>query len=382
MVVCRGDYDGDRAWICWDPEIVDPFQNAQVPQPLSHETFGIEKDETKVSQLLGSEQYMNQFLTHAFEFNLQMNMLGICSNYHESLCYHMGSIDSYQAVNVGLLLGNLVDSAKAGFKFDGTKWTAYLDQLGLPQSFERPAFKDKKRSRKKKDNLIDELVFSVAKEEREKALKQFTLHFKDVISWDEDLVRPRSQELKEAGANPTLENVLKHLKDGLERIIAFWRDNAKREDDDEGFPIARKANLMSFNAVVEKCRQDFVALRPIVDESIAVTCPDTIRRWQDDHSSGRSSHWDLLKASVAFYHYHESVSFIWHIAGIELGHIKVSKGGRGTYRSVVNPIFETLKLDNKLVEGAKRRETQMEELRRLEYDDDDEFGSDIDWMDL
>ncbi|KAF9769176.1 hypothetical protein IL306_013421, partial [Fusarium sp. DS 682] len=26
-----GDYDGDRAWICWDSDIVDNFQNAKVP---------------------------------------------------------------------------------------------------------------------------------------------------------------------------------------------------------------------------------------------------------------------------------------------------------------------------------------------------------------
>ncbi|KAF5661327.1 qde-1 RNA-dependent RNA polymerase [Fusarium circinatum] len=26
-----GDYDGDRAWICWDSDIVDNFRNAEVP---------------------------------------------------------------------------------------------------------------------------------------------------------------------------------------------------------------------------------------------------------------------------------------------------------------------------------------------------------------
>ncbi len=381
-IAYSGDYDGDTAWICWEPEIVDPFKNAEVPDFPKPETYGIEKDQTKVSDLLKHGDYMNRFLCHAFQFNLQMNMLGMCSNYHESLCYHSNSIDSPEAISIGVLLSYLVDSAKGGFTFDDTKWAAYLQSLGLPRNLEPPAYKDRSKARRMKDNLIDQLVFHVAKEEREKALKNFTKHFQDVSSWDEDLVRLRKEETEEAKTNKALYSVLKNLKAGLEDILTFWKKHAKRDDEDEDHSSAKKGSGLSFRSVVEKCRGYFLALQPTIEETITGEVPDSIRRWQRDQSAGRSSYWDLLKASVAFYHYHKSVSFIWHTAGVELGEIKATKGGRGTYRCVVNEVFDTLKMDGKLVDGDKRREMEVEELKRAGGDNNDEFGSDVDMSEL
>ena len=307
-------------------------------------------------------------------------MLGICSNYHESLCYRDSSINSPSAIDIGLLLGYLVDSAKGGFIFDDARWTAHLRQSDLPTSLKPPAYRERKTSRAKKDNLIDQLVFHVAKEEREKALKYFNRRFDNVVSWDGDLVELRKCEVEEAKSNMTIENVLRHLKAGLESIFAYWKKHAKREDDEDDARSRRRGSVLSFRLVVEKCREDFIALQPIIDERSNSEGCDTVQRWQHEHSAGRSSYWDLLKASVAFYHFHKSVSFIWHIAGVELGEIKVTKGGRGTYRCVDNRIYHTLKMDGKLVPEAKRMAMQMEELNKVE--DDDEFGSDADFMDL
>lgn len=367
-----GDYDGDTAWICWDPDIVDPFKNADLPEFPPLKSYGIEKDTTKVSEIIAFDDYMNRFLHHAFQFNLQKSMLGICSNYHESLCYRESAIDSPQTISIGVLLGNLVDSAKGGFKFDEAKWTALLKRLGLPRTLDPPAYKDRKNVKRMKDNLIDQLVFYVAKDEREKALKNFSDHFQNVSSWDEDLVGLYRQETQEAKTNKVLQSVLKNLKAGLEAIFTSWKTYAKREDDDDDSPSTKRAPGLSFRSVVEKCRADFVVLPPTTDEMILPDTSDTLRRWQRDHSSGKSSYWDLLKANFAFYHFHKSTSFIWHVAGIELGEIKAMKDNRGTYRCVVNYVFDTLKIDGKMVDGSKRREIQLDELKRAEADEDDD----------
>ena len=385
MFASSGDYDGDTAWICWDPDIVDPFENAMVPLHAPPESYGIEKDNVRILDLLLSPNSTNSFLSHAFDFNMQMSMLGVCTKYHEALCYHNGTIESSAAIEIAILLGNLVDSAKGGFKFDDTKWKAYLNQLGLPKNIEPPAYKDKRRSREKSDNLIDQLVFHVAKEEREKALKSFTERFEVVSPWDEDLVRLQKEEVEEARTNKSLHAVLLNLKASLEAVFDYWKEHAKREDDEEDLPSARTDNVSSFRGIVEKCRADFVAIKPKIDETLFGESSDRIRRWQQDHLRGKVSYWDLLKASVAFHHFHKSVAFIWYVAGIELGEIKATRGGRASYRTVVNPVHSTLKMDGKLNDGAKRREMQMEELRKAkihEEEEEDEFGSDLDMMEL
>lgn len=380
-----GDYDGDQAWVCWDPDIVQPLRNANVPPIPKLESYGIEKDNSTVADLVAHPNYTNMFLRHAFNFNLQANMLGICTVYHESYCYHEKAIGSPQAVSIAILLGNLVDSAKGGFQFDEAKWAAYLKANKLHRGLSTPAYKDRLRA-KPTDNLIDHLVFVVAKRARQKALQEFDKHFNDVSPRDDDLFRIRNEEVEAAKSNRSLAEVLQNLKRDLEAIHTFWRINARPEDADEDLrPPRRKSDAPpSFRTIVERCRADFVNLKPTTTTLNGSPPPaetsDRIAGWQRDHARGRSSHWDLLKASVAFYHYYQT-SFIWHTAGIELGEIKATAGGRGAaYRVVVGEVFGAFKVDRKVVDGARRREEVAEREGggegRVEGDegDGDEFG--------
>lgn len=372
--------------MCWDPNIVVPFRNSPIPNVPAPESYGIKKDSIKVSDLLQYDDYMNRFLGHAFDFNLRMNMLGICTNYHEALCYHKNTIASREAIDIAALLGNLVDSNKQGYNFDEAKWAAYLKSKKLPRRYDTPAYNNKSKAIEKPGNLIDDLVFNVAKKQRTKALEKFTKHFKDVESWDTDLTRLRNEEMEKSKSNKLIAEVLENLKASLEKILQYWKVHVHREDDDDP-TSTRKSDGISFRATVDKCRQDFVALAPITIKNILPTAhesnptvdvPDTIRRWQRAHAAGKPSRWDLLKASVAFYHHHKR-NFVWYIAGVELGQIKAMARGGGSYRIVVNEMFDSFKLDGKLVDGAKRREMQLEafEPKAVAEDDDDaetEYG--------
>lgn len=369
--VASGDYDGDQAWVCWDPDIVQPFRNADVPPPPELGYYGIEKDNSKVADFFAQPDYINMFLRHAFSFNLQASMLGICTLYHESYCYHQNAMDSSQAVSMAFLLGNLVDSAKGGFQFDEAKWAAYLKKNGL-RTLSKPAYKDRQKA-KPTDHLIDNLVFVVAKRAREKALSEFDKHFVDVSPRDDDLFRIRNEEVEQAKTNKPLAQVLKNLEADLKPINTFWRINARPEDADDDLRPPRKPGLPSFRTIVERVRADFVSLKPTLDDPPPTETSDRISSWQRDHARGRSSYWDLLKASVAFYHYFQS-SFIWHMAGIELGEIKATARGRGTYRAVVGEVFDALKLDRRVADGARRRELFEREGGRGVQEEEDEFG--------
>ena len=365
---------------------MQPFKNADVPPSPRLETYGFEKDTSKVSDFLPHSDYMNKFLRHSFNFSLRADMLGQCSLYHERYCYHNKAIDSPQAVSIALLLGNLVDSAKGGLLFDENKWFTYLTKNQLATFLPSPAFRDKNNA-KPTDNLIDHLVFVVAKSVRQKALGEFAKQFADVSPMDDDLFRIRHEEYEEAKGNKHLAIVLKNLDTELKKIHDFWSRNAKREDDIEDIirPSRKSDTTMTFRNLVEKCRADFLNLKPTLDDDDNESAPpgeatsDRISHWQRDHARGRSSYWDLLKASVAFHLFYRS-TFIWHVAGVELGEIKATAKGRGSYRAVVGEVFDAFKLDKRAVEGAMRREVLGREVapsfhdEQEEEEEEDEFG--------
>ena len=355
---------------------MQPFRNADVPPFPGLESYGIEKDTSTVADVESHHDYMNRFLRHAFNFNLQPNMLGTCTRYHEAYCYHEKAIGSTQAISMAVLLGNLVDSAKGGFQFDDAKWVAYLKKNGLSRRLAKPAYRDRLRA-KPTDHLIDYLVFVVAKRVRQKALHEFDKRFIDVSPRDDDLFRIRNEEYGEAKTNRLLANVLKNLEIGLKDINTFWSVHARPESLDEDPRPSRKSDAMTFTNLVERCRADFVSLKPTLDDQFSSETSDRISSWQRDHARGRSSYWDLLKASVAFHLYYQR-SFVWHVAGIELGEIKATACGRGTYRTVFGDVFEAFKLDKRVVDRAMRKDlSDKEEGSRIieeGEEDEDEFG--------
>ena len=366
-----GDYDGDKAWVCWNPDIVEPFRNAQVPDLPGIEFFGMEKDATKVSDLLSHHDYVDQIVHRGLDFNLQPNMLGICSLYYERYCYHDNAIDSEPAIQIAALLGHLVDSAKGGYIFDNRMWTDYLKKHNLPMNLTEPAYKD--RNARPTKHLIDHLVHVTAKNIKDDVLKKFSEHFQDVSDRDDDLFRLRTEAVEEAKGNKELAQVLDNLKIGLKTIKDFWIRHAHVEDD-EAVYATRKSNPLPFSSLVERCREDFLNLAPTLDSP---PTSDKIATWQRDHAAGRSTYWDLLKASVAFYH-HSKGTFVWHVAGVELGEIKVTARGRGTYRPVDEKVYKVTKVNPKAVDRVLRREIlECEGGGKIdgEFDDsDDGFG--------
>lgn len=73
-----GDYDGDKAWICWDPDIVKNFVSHPLPPQPDLSPY-IKKDKTTLDDLrrkYGEEDYINVMIEKAFCFNLGQKFLG------------------------------------------------------------------------------------------------------------------------------------------------------------------------------------------------------------------------------------------------------------------------------------------------------------------
>lgn len=335
------------------------------------EEYGIEKDEVKVSDLLPLPDFTSAFLLHAFSFNLQPGLLGLCTMYHEALCYSGTAIDDPKAVCIGALLGQLVDRAKAGIIFDEDKWTKLLKKLGLPTWHRKPAYKDKEKARPT-DHLIDNLVFRDAKGVREKALGDFNRHFAQVASWDEDLVRIYNSETELAKNDKVLANVLDDLKAKLNKITDYWIRNVRVIDDNE-LQYTRKPNSPPFSAVVERCRADFLTIKPC--SAPGVDSFHVVERWNRESGSGGfgAKYWSWLKASVFFQHRdNHRRRLVWYVAGVELGEMKALARGTGTYRLVKREVHHAMKLNAKLVDEFKRDSILKAE--EAEEDEEDEYG--------
>ena len=356
-----GDYDGDKSWICWDDRVVQPFRNAPVPVESPAQDFHIVTDDTRVATIMSEQHPIEVFLQHGFTFALQTNMLGSCTTYHEAMCYARNRIDDKDSIAIAWLLGHLVDSAKSGHQFDDAKWKRYLREHKLPARFASPAYKDAKK-RPRKDNVIDELVFRVAQAEIDKALTLLHERYGDVPTYDKDLNDLQSTEIESAKTDPALKTALRHAKDSIDTIRDYWQQHVSNRDGEDFVQPIKGDDDWNFGSVVQKCRDDFLSIAPYPDE----TAPDhesskLVQRWAQDHSRGKSGHWDLVKASIGYQKFSRG-TFIWHIAGRELCEIKAAAGNRGSYRPIVHPIFRAMKIDGKSVDRFKGPEGDSEDL--------------------
>lgn len=348
-----GDYDGDKAWICWEPEIVGPFENASVPPSPPPGYYGIEETKLKVKEIIDRPDYMSQFLRHAFHFNLQSNMLGSCTAYHEAYCYKKKSINDESAIAMAHLLGKLVDRAKAGYSFDDAKWISFLKNRNLPTFQRKPAYKNKRSERPTK-HTIDRLVFEVAANIRERVLQDFTIAFANAGTWDDDLGHLWSLEYQRAKQDEDLMKVREDLRRKLEVIFDFWKREVERGDElDMVKPLKRKGGAsMTFSALAGYCRDSFLAIQPL--EKITHSVVD---RWRSEAETPTAigGSWRCIKASALFYLWHKSGKFVWYVAGLELGQIKAQAKGLDNYHTIVGGLYEFYKMDGKMLRRSQGR---------------------------
>ncbi|CAK7264606.1 hypothetical protein SEPCBS57363_001160 [Sporothrix epigloea] len=195
-----GDYDGDMAWVCWDPRIVDNFANAPPPPEYKLLDMGyMRKVSTTMNQLAktalespfgtagttgtaakstGAEarlpwRLLAEMVDRSFAFSMKENLLGKVTVYKEDLCYMRNTIGDKTANVLSTLLSDLVDRAKQGNDFTVQDFERLrVDMLegprkGMPAPRypPKPAYKysDRSGSAKKAGHIVDYLKFDVAK---------------------------------------------------------------------------------------------------------------------------------------------------------------------------------------------------------------------------
>ena len=350
-----GDYDGDKVWVCWDRDIVEPFRNA--PLPANPVSLSLESDQKKIADHT-SEPPSDSFLHHCLRFNSRPLLLGLCTNYKDRLCYSQNSVASEQALTLSQLLSNLVDSRKAGHYFDMAAWDKFREHHKLPTLLDNPVYKKRKTQQLTKrpgqwDHVLDYLFFDVADDIAEKARRNFQTSSADRN--DPQLADKWHQMQKDALGDQDLLAVLKKLSNDLDAVRSKWVRLMGPEK--HGSSSRFKENLITvysqYTAIVPESRN-----HPLVFF------------WKR-YAEQPWSDWKLLKASAVFAnHSHFNAKFPWYMAGRELGFLKSQASGFP--RSMIADVYQSLKSDGAYIERQRQARAAIIDLGQSDSDDSDD----------
>ncbi|KAI3336350.1 hypothetical protein HD806DRAFT_527959 [Xylariaceae sp. AK1471] len=333
-----GDYDGDIAWICWEPTIVNNFTNAPLPKVpdlfASGDLTKITGTYKELARSIRLKDVTAEFIDQAFRFNMDQSLLGACTNYKEKLCYSRNSVSDGLAIYLSTLISHLVDRAKQGIVFTEKDWAQMRKTMNAQQ---RHAQRGKKQldplppQYKNKDwggngsptHIIDYVKFEIGKPTVEIELRKLNDYLSQAKKFDEDLVkffgyfekfkRPFDVRKKDEQAGNfkknTWETVLEELEKSIKAVESDWNPH-KPPDGFEGM-------LMRLH----ERWQNIVPTDKVNSKTVRSLCEDGL-------ASVGLSQWDLLKASYCFKMYYNK-SFPWYMAGYQLAFLKSITVSRG-----------------------------------------------------
>ncbi|ESZ94181.1 RNA polymerase RNA dependente [Sclerotinia borealis F-4128] len=338
-----GDYDGDKAWICWDPNIVESFANADVPKVPDLDKDGfIEQDKMTYAQLTkGHSDPTNTFLRASFEFNMHQSLLGSSTAFKENIAYKLRDLNKPELIFLSTLLSNLVDQPKQGFIFTEKHLKKVKEHIiattGTPFI---PQYKDKTCLPNNKNHILDHMII-LAHQQTEKLLTDIQDSIVRPVEYDPVLAQfylcqrkkakvptegSATQEEHERAAQWKL--LLDQLNEDVNTIRIKWKGSFKRKpssklmrEDDESMP--------EFAPIRDSCFEEFRAIKPHPGSKLFLT-------WLDNDTESEFGQWALLRASALYATYAPSKyhrgpvmvsSLVWWMAGKQYAFMKATDSG-------------------------------------------------------
>ncbi|UKZ88673.1 uncharacterized protein TrAFT101_004417 [Trichoderma asperellum] len=394
-----GDYDGDMAWVCWDPRIVQNFRNASVPEPADFITGGyLRKNTTKFTSILDSlasddsnknadtkseqlEEACLDFTSQAFLFNLQPSFLGRCTKYKERLCYTLPkSVQDERVIRLSQLLGYLVDQKKQGIEFTDEDWKRFQkSQLGMKRPFlEDPEYAKEKGERRPNIggllHILDYLRFDVADKVISNVLEDLSkkINANGAMAYDEDLTKLYNMYDERASGKDEDSSYCRQLRTHLQKEIDALRDEW-RISFRKGSNGVENSN---FANKVEAIYQKWLDIKPPEELLASGHFPELL---PDPNKDSATSNWELLKASTTFKR-HDKSTFAWHMAGKQLAYIKAMAHrvpGETSKVLMIPEMWGILRPDKKFImslsmqrEAARDSESAVALEEVFEFDDD------------
>ncbi|KAI9652573.1 MAG: hypothetical protein M1831_006676 [Alyxoria varia] len=364
-----GDYDGDCFWICWEPKLVLPFRNApaptRTPQP---ESLGIKVNRTTCRDSWTSDPTLRTFLSQAFEFQMQPQQLGKCTNFLEKFRYSTGQLQGSDFEKLADIHDLIIDAPKNGYTLTDQAWSELISSLDVPlRQLVDPAYKNlasqglfsSANESTKRDDIIDYLVFHVAREKSRGFVKDLEESLHQIAStWEESLVRPLKLVQEQYRGDPEICAVLNRLMpNDVSPIIRPWLDAGIMSSR----ALSQGQNDVEavWAAARDQCSELFKALKPRLEDDGVLDPTDsrykiradpcsnpTVKAWLLNVTDHGMSHWDAIKTAALYKHFHPRPDFIFHIAGYNLCRIKAESLTTSVNRPEIctTAIFSHLKM--------------------------------------
>lgn len=366
-----GDYDGDIAWVCWEPTIVNNFTSADVPDVPNLVKEGyIQKVSMTYEELVVTHPEEDPdllFMRKSLEFNLRPSMLGLATIFKEDVSYTFG-INSKETIYFCQLLSDLVDQAKQGYIFrdiDFDKFKKKMAPAGVRQPHHKSGYETVNSS-----YIIDYLK-AVARDRVNSTLGEFHHHLEarkpPGLDWDEDLVEYNKEARKNAAKFSDWKDLISDLDEDIREIKDDWKKHfsGSRGPGDDEFDPASMAFIL-------ECFVRFQDIKPHVENSLTTSLVPT-------SLNPECTPWALLKASVLFGSYRPGYlkKFPWWMAGRQLLELKARKthGVSGPPHVVVPSMFIIQKPDVSIIRQLRCQDitsgdgvsvTNIEELEALQ----------------
>jgi hypothetical protein len=340
-----GDYDGDKFWLCWEPDLVHPFQNAPAPlTALLPQQYGIRKDTRTLREVMTHRELstVDNLLKEVLDFRMAPNLLGVVTNFLEKQAYKENRLSSTRLNALYDMHDLLVDAPKNGYIFSQADYNYFIRselRCGNPK---QPAYKKamedcenakelgeaekvrEKNYNHKQDNILDYLYFEVLRKHDVDTLKKVKDSFSKEVSDDPALQYPYI-DLRDHGSDivrTELGSLVKKFKD-IERI---WLNK-----------IMGKAILTSdgYNDAIDSCHRKFRSLIPTQADH------QDIKPLLHPYLDFNFSVWESVRASALYTTLPKRHTLVWQIAGRELAKIKCAPLPGA--KLVASSIFASLK---------------------------------------
>ncbi|KAI3396950.1 hypothetical protein diail_11563 [Diaporthe ilicicola] len=340
-----GDYDGDKAWVTWHPELVANFKNADVPPKPDFSAYITTDRDTleDLRNLYGEEHYIDAMVTRAIGFGLRPKFLGPCTAYKEKLSYSLNSLSDERTIKLSWLLSELADQPKQGILFGRSEWIRFRDDVvGTRRHLPTPLYKAGNGSLGPGTKHIIDFLSYTAKTIIDAVLTdlhKFMLRSeasttdKDIVGYWTHFAKVYEQQ------QPEWFSVLQqNLRSDLEGCLREWKKHVSSGVNSD------------YRASVGHVYKVWSDIKPRTPARMSGSRDATSFLLQDGLVVPELSQWELLKASLAFKLYSHQGRFVWQMAGRQLQAIKalsMSSRGPGYAPVVVVPnMYAALKPDN------------------------------------
>lgn len=353
-----GDYDGDKAWVCWLPELVENFKNSDVPDKPDFSPY-IGKDTDTLGdlrKLYGETGYIDAMMAKAIWFNLMPKFLGPCTSFKEKLAYHLNSLSDERVVKLSWLLSELTDQPKQGILFGRDEWKRFRDDVvGTRRQLPTPLYKASDGSRSMgpgAQHIIDFLSYT-AKSVIDAALEdlyKFMLQ-SNASTTDEDITGywDHFAEVCDQRHPEWLAAVRQNLRSDLEACRREWSSSVRLDD---------------YRGSVGQVYRAWGDIKPRVPPQVSGGSDASWFLRPGGVVHPELSQWELVKASLAFKLYSGRGRFVWQMAGRQLQAVKAlstRSSGFGNAPVVVVPnMYAALKPDNTYIKRLMASEEEDE----------------------